>query len=95
MELDFAVITPLIRAVSMAVSTLQRRGVTLILVLGAQLAYFNLKWAGPVKPLHQVPPPLLQGIQALQVGPSAVPKSDHLLDSDFGCFSVQYLWLYW
>lgn len=57
MELDFAVITPLIRAVSMAVSTLQRRGVTLILVLGAQLAYFNLKWAGPVKPLHQVFPP--------------------------------------
>lgn len=94
MELDFAVITPLIRAVSMAVSTLQRRGVTLILVLGAQLAYFNLKWAGPVKPLHQVFP-LLQGIQALQVGPSAVPNSDHLLDSDFGCFSVQYLWLYW
>lgn len=56
MELDFAVITPLIRAVSMAVSTLQRRGVTLILVLGAQLAYY-LKWAGPVKPLHQVFPP--------------------------------------
>lgn len=73
----------------MAVSTLQRRGgVTLILVLGAQLAYY-LKWAGPVKPLHQVFPPLLQ------VGPSAVPNSDHLLDSDFGCFSVQYLWLYW